>query len=79
MSHKSQWWARFCCTNSTSTCWVVYLDQPDGTPFFIDLFGLAFMFNLETTPEIILLDDLAKLGFELVSLELSNASSASAN
>ena len=53
---------------------VVYLDQPEGTPFFIDFFGLAFMFNLEMTPEVVLQEDLVNLNFKLVSLERPEAS-----
>jgi hypothetical protein len=61
------------------TVQVVYLDQTLGTPFFVDLLGMAFMFNLEAEPEIVLQDDIARLGFELVSLESPIVSGAWAN
>ena len=47
---------------------VTYLDEPEGTPFFIDLFGLAFLLSLENTPVIQSDDEIAKLNFELISL-----------
>jgi hypothetical protein len=56
----------------------VYLDQPVGTPVFLDLFGMVFFFNLEPEPDIVLPEDIARLGFELVSLQTPLASSASA-
>jgi hypothetical protein len=56
---------------------VVYLDAPEGTPVFIDLFGMAFIFNLEETPAIVLEEDMANLNFELVSLNPPKASTVS--
>jgi hypothetical protein len=44
------------------------LGWPEGTPFFIDLFGLAFFFNLETTPVVQLDEELSKYNFQLFPL-----------
>lgn len=57
---------------------VMYLDSQEGTPFVVELFGLAFIFNLEETPEIVLQADLAKLNFELVSMKRQKVSKAKA-
>jgi hypothetical protein len=46
----------------------VYLDIPEGTPVFIDLFGLAFFLNLENGRAMQVDEEMAKYHFELVSL-----------
>ena len=45
-----------------------YLDLPEGTPFFIDLFGFIFFLNLENAPVVQLNEEIAKLNFQLFPL-----------
>ena len=46
----------------------LYLEIPEGTPVFIDLFGFAFFFNLENGRKMQVDEEMAKYNFELVSL-----------
>jgi hypothetical protein len=46
----------------------LYLDIPEGTPVFIDLFGFAFFLNLENGRTMQVDEEMAKYHFELVSL-----------
>lgn len=46
----------------------LYLEIPEGTPVFIDIFGFAFFFNLESGRKMQVDEEMAKYNFELVSL-----------
>jgi hypothetical protein len=46
----------------------LYLEIPEGTPVFIDLFGFAFFLNLENGRTMQVDEEMAKYHFELVSL-----------
>lgn len=49
---------------------VHYHKLDSGTPYFVDVYGIKFMFNLEPRPMITLADELAQLGpYEIWSLD----------
>ncbi|HST51837.1 MAG TPA: HNH endonuclease [Pyrinomonadaceae bacterium] len=45
-----------------------FYDLPEGTPVFIDLFGIIFFLNLENAPVVQVDEETAKLGFQQFSL-----------
>jgi hypothetical protein len=47
---------------------VIHTPAPEGTPYFIDIFGLYFIVNLEPTPLLRLDEELTKANFRLFPL-----------
>jgi len=45
---------------------VVYIEIPEGTGVYIDIFGMAFILNLENTTLGILHEEHKAFGFELI-------------